>query len=140
MAMKLLRTPRSFKIPGIGPLGELERARRRIARQERKFKRLMNEEPQRIVREQAERAATMPPPDDLQDRQRETRFYAALERGRLRNERRSQTASIPLFILLVASTIALTMWLLRAAEFQTKFMGPNQDPTGQTTLAPPQRQ
>ena len=114
MAMKLLRLPIILKR---GPFDELERERRRLARKERKFKRLMREEPERIVRERAERAATMPPPDDFQDRQREIRFYAQLDCGRLSNTHRSQTASLPLFVLLVTSTVALAMWLLKAAEF-----------------------
>jgi hypothetical protein len=76
----------------------------------------MRDEPKRIAREKAERATTLPPPDDFKDRQREYRFNAALTRGQLRNERRSQTASLLLFILLVTATIALSMWMLRIAQ------------------------
>ena len=111
-----MKFPRVPKILSSGPLGELERERRRLAREERKFERLMREEPKRIAREQIERATTMPPPDDFQDRQREFRFYAALEKGQLRNQRRSQAASILLLVLLATSTLALILWVLRIME------------------------
>jgi hypothetical protein len=111
--MKHLRIP---KILSSGPLGELERERRRLAREERKFERLMREEPKRIAREQIERATTMPPPDDFQDRQREFRFYAALEKGQLHNQRRSQAASVLLLVLLGTATLALTLWVLRLLD------------------------
>jgi hypothetical protein len=41
----------------------------------------LREEPKRLAREKAERASTMPPPDDFKDRQREYRFNAAMTRG-----------------------------------------------------------
>ncbi len=112
--MQLLRLPRKS---AKDPLNEIEHERQRLEREEREYQRMIREEPKRIAREQAERASTLPPPDDFKDRQREHRFYAALmTRGQLRNERRSQTASFLLFVLLVTSTIALAMWMLRIAQ------------------------
>lgn len=111
--MTLLRKTRKQAEPS---LAEIKRKRRKLDRQLQKCQQRLREEPERRAREQAERAVTMPPPDDLQDRDRERRFYAMATRRQLSNVRRSQAGSFLLFVLLVAATIALMTWMLRIAQ------------------------
>ena len=53
----------------------------------------------------------MPPPDDLEDRRREHKFYSQLSRGEIRNEHRYQARSLMLFVLLVTAILALSAWI-----------------------------
>ena len=55
--------------------------------------------------------STMPPPDDLEDRRREHKFYSRLSRGEIRNEHRYQTRSAFVFLLLVMGILALSFWI-----------------------------
>jgi hypothetical protein len=102
--------------PSDPSVAELKRQQAELSRRMRATQRELREAPGRRAREQADRAVTMPPPDDFADRQRERKFYAELSRGQLRNVRRSQAGSVLLFILLVAATIALVMWMLRIVQ------------------------
>ena len=67
--------------------------------------------PERIRREMEDELTTMPPPDDLEDRRREHRFYSQLSRGEIRNEHRYQARSALLFLLLVTAIVALSSWI-----------------------------
>ena len=67
--------------------------------------------PERIRREMEEEITTMPPPDDLEDRRREHKFYSQLSRGEIRNEHRYQTRSAFLFLLLVTAILMLSFWI-----------------------------
>ena len=67
--------------------------------------------PERIRREMEEEITTMPPPDDLEDRRREHKFYSQLSRGEIRNEHRYQTKSAFLFLLLVTAILMLSFWI-----------------------------
>ncbi len=67
--------------------------------------------PDRIRKEMQEQITTMPPPDDLQDRRRERKFYTQLSKGEIRNEHRYQTRSAFLFVLLVAAILSLSAWI-----------------------------
>ena len=67
--------------------------------------------PDRIRKEMEEKITTMPPPDDLEDRRREHKFYSQLSRGEIRNEHRYQTQSAFLFVLLVTAILALSAWI-----------------------------
>lgn len=67
--------------------------------------------PERIKKEMEEEMTTMPPPDDLEDRRREHKFYSQLSRGEIRNEHRYQTRSAFLFLLLVTAILALSAWI-----------------------------
>mgnify|MGYP001415632972 FL=1 len=67
--------------------------------------------PERIRREMEEEITTMPPPDDLEDRRREHKFYSQLTRGEIRNEHRDQTRSAFLFLLLVSGILMLSFWI-----------------------------
>jgi hypothetical protein len=92
---------------------DLERIAADIEAQTRECEQFLREAPERIAEERAERAATMPPPDDLADRRRERRFYELVSRGELRNERRAQAGSTLLFMLLLVAATSLVMWVLR---------------------------
>lgn len=67
--------------------------------------------PERIRKEMEEELTTMPPPDDLEDRRREHKFYTQLSRGEIRNEHRYQARSAILFLLLVTAIVALSSWI-----------------------------
>lgn len=67
--------------------------------------------PERIRKEMEDEVTTMPPPDDLDDRRREHKFYSQLSRGEIRNEHRYQTRSAGLFLLLVTAIFALSAWI-----------------------------
>ena len=67
--------------------------------------------PERIRKEMEDEITTMPPPDDLEDRRREHKFYSQLSRGEIRNEHRYQTRSAFLFLLLVSAIVALSAWI-----------------------------
>ena len=114
--LRRTRKPRKPRKRAEHSLAEIERERRKLDRQLQQCRQRLREEPERCAREQAERAVTMPPPDDLVDRERERRFYALATRKQLRNVRRSQAGSVLLFVLLVAATVALMMWMLRIAQ------------------------
>ncbi|MBB21959.1 MAG: hypothetical protein DBX00_11475 [Verrucomicrobia bacterium] len=67
--------------------------------------------PERIRIKMEKEISTMPPPDDLDDRRREHKFYSRLSRGEIRNEHRYQTRSAFVFLLLVMGILALTVWI-----------------------------
>jgi len=67
--------------------------------------------PERIRIKMEQEISTMPPPDDLDDRRREHKFYSRLSRGQIRNEHRYQTRSAFVFLLLVMGILALTVWI-----------------------------
>ena len=71
----------------------------------------ITEAPERIRKEMEEEITTMPPPDDLEDRRREHKFYSQLSRGEIRNEHRYQARSLMLFVLLVTAILALSAWI-----------------------------
>lgn len=96
-------------------LEELERKYADIEERARECEQFLREAPERIAAAQAERARTMPPPDDLADRRRERRFYELVSRGELRNERRAQAGSTMLLLLLIVATATLIMWVLQLA-------------------------
>ena len=67
--------------------------------------------PERIRREMEKEISTMPPPDDLDDRRREIKFYSRLSRGEIRNEHRYPTRSAFVFLLLVTGILMLSFWI-----------------------------
>ena len=67
--------------------------------------------PEQIRIKMEQEISTMPPPDDLDDRRREHKFYSRLSRGQIRNEHRYQTRSAFVFLLLVMGILALTVWI-----------------------------
>ncbi len=70
-------------------------------------------EPEKILREAQEQAATLPPPDDLADRRRLREFEEVVSRRQVRNERRTQGRSLLLLMLLLAATALLTSWVVK---------------------------
>jgi len=75
------------------------------------LERFIEEAPQRIRREIEDEMTTMPAPDDLDDRRRERKLRARLTRGEIRNERRYQTRSTFLLVLLLTAIAALSSWI-----------------------------
>ncbi len=72
--------------------------------------------PERIRQEMEDESTTMPPPDDLEDRRREHKFYSQLSRGEIRNEHRYQTRGAMLFVLLVTAIVALSAWIFSVLQ------------------------
>lgn len=70
-------------------------------------------QPERILREAQEQAATLPPPDDLADRRRLREFEEKASRTQIRNERRTQGKSLFLLVLLLAATAWLVSWVIK---------------------------
>lgn len=68
--------------------------------------------PERLQREWEERERTLPPPDDLADRERRSKFEDMATRGEVSNRRRAQTRSLLLLFLLIAAAAALLSWLV----------------------------
>ncbi len=57
---------------------------------------------------------TIPPPDDLPDRERECKFFAELEsRGQVRNEIRAQTGNVFMLLVLIVAFAAVIWWGVR---------------------------
>lgn len=73
-------------------------------------------EPERLRREAEERAATLPPPDDLADRRRRIDFENKASRGQVRNERRAQGRSLLLTVLLLTAIVSLVAWVVKLAQ------------------------
>ena len=75
------------------------------------LERFIEDAPERIRREIEAEMTTMPAPDDIDDRRRERKLLARLTRGEIRNERRYQTRSTFLLILLISAIAALSSWI-----------------------------
>ena len=93
-------------------LALLEEKEREIARRIAEVEAM----PARLRREAEERAATLPPPDDLADRKRQRDFEDKVSRGQVRNERRAQGRSLILTVLLIAAIAALAFWSIQLAR------------------------
>jgi hypothetical protein len=99
--------------PTIRELKELDRQQAELERQQRAMAALVKEAP----RHWAEKAATMPPPDDLRDRIRQGRFEELLaSRRELRNEHRAQAGNTLILLLLVTATAAVILWMVHFAR------------------------
>lgn len=91
-------------------LAELRRMEEALERQRREMEQLVREVPRR----KQEAMATMPPPDDLRDREREHKFYLELAtRGEVRNEIRAQAGNTLVLLMLVAATAAVILWMIQ---------------------------
>ena len=72
--------------------------------------------PERLQREKLEREQTLPPPEDLADRIRESEFEEKVCRGELANRKRAQSRSLFLLFLLIAAACALLLWLVSTIQ------------------------
>lgn len=66
--------------------------------------------PERLRALEREKLATLPPPDDWDDRRRQVEFKQRYTRRKARNERREQGRSVFLLALLLATAVALVWW------------------------------
>ena len=83
-----------------------------LLEREREFAR--NQE--RIERERHERERTMPPLDELKERERRRKHEEIVSRGEVANIRRVQNRSLLMLLLLVAATAALICWGLQLMQ------------------------
>ncbi|BCX46243.1 hypothetical protein HAHE_01510 [Haloferula helveola] len=87
---------------------EIELARRELEEKIAALEQL----PAQLEMEMIESETTMPPPDDIVDRQRQRDFEEKAARGQIRNERRTQGRSLLLMFLLLAATAAMISWIV----------------------------
>lgn len=66
--------------------------------------------PERMRELEREKLATLPPPDDWEDRVRQVEFKQRYTRRKARNERRAQGRSVLLLSLLIATAVFLVWW------------------------------
>ncbi len=71
--------------------------------------------PSQLELELIERETTIPPPDDLVDRDRHRRFEEQAARGEIRNERRAQGRSLLLMFLMLGAIAAIVSWVIELA-------------------------
>ncbi len=74
--------------------------------------------PKRLEREQRERDCTMPPHQDIADREQRIRHMNCVTRGEVTNVLRDQTRSFALLILLLAATGSLIWWGVKLMQGQ----------------------
>jgi predicted nucleic acid-binding protein len=91
---------------------DYERQRRDL---EEKIAELQNV-PEQLELEMRESDQTLPPLEDLAERERQRHFEEQAARGQIRNERRTQGRSVALMILLLAATAAVTSWIIQLAH------------------------
>lgn len=72
--------------------------------------------PEQLELEIREREETLPPPEDLAERERQRHFEEQATRGEIRNERRTQGRSLLLMFLLLTATAAVISWIVRLAH------------------------
>lgn len=91
---------------------EIEEARRALEEKIAALEQL----PKQLEMEMLEADRTMPPPDDIVDRQRQRDFEEKAARGQIRNERRTQGRSLLLMFLLLSATAAVISWIVTLAN------------------------
>jgi hypothetical protein len=104
-----MRLSRSQSDSGHPELDDLKERERQLEEQIRSI----SAEPEKILREAHEQAVTLPPPDDLADRDRLKRFEETASRGQVRNQRRAQGLNLLLLFLLLAATSLLAAWVVK---------------------------
>ena len=72
--------------------------------------------PEREIQAAEERMRTLPPPTEVQERQREKQFMEKLSRGELKNERRNQAKSGFLLLLLILAMLAIGFWIYQTVK------------------------
>ncbi len=72
--------------------------------------------PEREIQAEEERMRTLPPPTEVQQRQREKQFMEKLSRGELKNERRNQAKSGFLLFLLIFAMLAIGYWIYQTVQ------------------------
>ncbi|MEP4076394.1 hypothetical protein [Haloferula sp.] len=72
--------------------------------------------PEQLELEMREQERTMPPPEDLEDRERQRIFEEKAARGQVRNERRTQGRSLLLMFLLLAATASMVAWVITLTQ------------------------
>ena len=98
---------------------KLERELEQLTQQERELEESIERVkaiPKQLEFELKEKEDTLPAPDNLIDVKRSERFEQMASRGEIRNERRSQGASLLLFFLLLCATLAVISWIIRLAN------------------------
>jgi prefoldin subunit 5 len=71
---------------------------------------------QEIERSRAERECTIPPLDEISEREKWRQHEQMVSRGEVANVRRDQNQSLLLLVLLLAATSALVWWGLRLMQ------------------------
>lgn len=94
-------------------LSEIERQKEDLQARIDELQHFIEDAPEQLQREQAERLQTIPAPDELIQRRRENDFSDRLTKGEIKNERRSQTRSALLFVLLLVTMVCISIWIYK---------------------------
>ena len=108
-------TPKRFE-PAEPEADQLSAEARALEKKLQQLESFIEEAPERAQQDYEERFATLPPPDELEDRRRERAFHQKLSRRELRNERRYQAKSGFLIVLLFICAISLAAWAVKIGQ------------------------
>ena len=110
---KLGKAPDASKGPDLDLLSARERELSERIEQLQDF---VDHGPEREIQAEEERMRTLPPPTEVQQRQREKQFMEKLSRGELKNERRNQAKSGLLILLLILAMLAIGYWIYQTLQ------------------------
>ena len=84
------------------------------------LKHLLEEVPMRAQRRLEEQRRldeeamlTIPPPDEIPQREREKKFYESLSRGKVRNQKKEAAGSLFLLLVLLSALVFTGLWVMR---------------------------
>lgn len=103
----------SADIPETRDIQSLSAQEQKIQEQIKKLQEYVEHGPELERAAEEERFSTLPPPAEVKARQREKQFMEKLSRGELKNERRHQTKSGFLLVILVLAIAAVALWIYR---------------------------
>lgn len=95
-------------------LDELFHEDMEVEEQIRRFTEIIENAPAQAAEQKRLENSVMPPPDGLNDRMREIRYFANLKADRLDNAPRHKSGHIPMRIILILAILALIWWIYRA--------------------------
>jgi ferric-dicitrate binding protein FerR (iron transport regulator) len=87
-------------------LDQLRETEQQLMQREREF----SENRKRLAQERIERECTMPPLEEIQARMERKRHEDFASRREVKNERRAQTRSLMMLLLLITATCTLVWW------------------------------
>jgi hypothetical protein len=76
----------------------------------------LSEEIERLIKSEADKSCTLPPPDDIVVRTEQVIFEELVNEGQLRNTQRELTRAKTMMVLLVLAACAVLLWSYRALQ------------------------
>jgi hypothetical protein len=93
-------------------LDQLRETEQQLLQREREF----SENRRRLAQERIERECTMPPLEEIQARMERKRHEDIASRREVKNERRAQTRSLMMLLLLITATCTLVWWGIKLMQ------------------------